>query len=107
MYVIWNTSNCACECDKSCDIGEYLDYSNFKCRTKLVEKLVEECTESTDEVEIARENEHKNKCSFCTLHIVLFSIFSTISIGIAIYFAYFYWYLKNMSLVLCLIPVLK
>ena len=23
---IWNSSNCECECDKSCDIGEYLDY---------------------------------------------------------------------------------
>ena len=23
---IWNTSNCECECDKSCDIGECLDY---------------------------------------------------------------------------------
>ena len=41
------------------------------------------------------ENEHKNKCSSCTLYIVLFSIFFTISIEIAIYFAYFYWYLKK------------
>ena len=22
---IWNPNNCECECDKSCDIGEYLD----------------------------------------------------------------------------------
>ena len=22
----WNPSNCECECDKSWDIGEYLDY---------------------------------------------------------------------------------
>ena len=27
-----------------------LDYENFKWRTKLVDKLVEECTENTDEV---------------------------------------------------------
>ena len=27
---IWNPSNCECECDKSCDVGEYLDYSNCK-----------------------------------------------------------------------------
>ena len=25
-------SNCSCECDKSCDIGEYLDYKNCKYR---------------------------------------------------------------------------
>ena len=22
---IWNPSNCECECDKACDVGEYLD----------------------------------------------------------------------------------
>ena len=29
---IWNPSNCECECDKSCDIGEYLDHENCKCK---------------------------------------------------------------------------
>ena len=29
---IWNPSNCEWECDKSCCLGEYLDYSNCKCR---------------------------------------------------------------------------
>ena len=43
---IWNPSNCRCECDKSCDIGEYLDYSNCKFRKKLVDPLVEDCTEN-------------------------------------------------------------
>ena len=32
---IWNPRNCDCECDKSCDIGEYLDYKNCKCRKKI------------------------------------------------------------------------
>ena len=50
---IWNPSNCECECDKSCDIGEYLDYQNCQCRKKLSDKLVEECTENVDEVKIA------------------------------------------------------
>ena len=102
---IWNPSNCDYECDKSCDIGEYLDYSNCKCRKKLVDKLIEECTENIDEVEINSENEHK--CSSCILYIVLFSMFFTISIRIATYFAYFYWYIKKDVLVVCLIPVLK
>ena len=31
---IWNPSNFECECDKSCDIGEYLDYKNCRCRRK-------------------------------------------------------------------------
>ena len=50
---ILNPSNCECECDKSYDVGEYLDYENCKCRKKLVDKLVVECTEIIDEVKIA------------------------------------------------------
>ena len=45
---IWNPSNCECECDKSCDVGEYLDYENCKCRKRLIDKLVEECSENID-----------------------------------------------------------
>ena len=26
----WNPSNCECDFDNSCDIGEYLDYENSK-----------------------------------------------------------------------------
>ena len=46
---IWNPSNCRCECDKFCSIGEYLYYSNGKCRKKLLDLLVEECTDNIDE----------------------------------------------------------
>ena len=64
---IWNPSNCECECDKSCDIGEYLYYSDCKCRKKLVDKLIDECTETIEEVKLAKitlENENKNKIYF-------------------------------------------
>ena len=33
---IWNPSICKSECDKSCDIEEYLDYANCNCREKLI-----------------------------------------------------------------------
>ena len=49
---IWNPSNCECECDQSCYVGKYLDYENCKRRKKLVDKLVEECSENIDEVKI-------------------------------------------------------
>ena len=45
---IWNPSNCACECDKLCDVGEYLDDKTCKCRKRLIDKLVEECSENID-----------------------------------------------------------
>ena len=28
-----------CECDKSCDIGEYLDYENCKCKKEVDRKI--------------------------------------------------------------------
>ena len=46
---IWNPSSCECECDKLCDVGEYLDYKNCKCRKRLTDKLLEECSENIDE----------------------------------------------------------
>ena len=58
---IWSPSNFECEHDKSCDVGAYLDYLNCKCRKKLFDKLIKECTKNIDEVKIASENEHKNK----------------------------------------------
>ena len=45
---IWNPSICECDCDKSCDIGQYLDYKKCKCRKELISKLVEECSENID-----------------------------------------------------------
>ena len=91
---IWNPSNYKCECDKSCDVGEYLDYENCKCRKSLIDKLVEEWGENVDEeVKILDKNE--DKCSSCILYVVLFSIFFTINVGIATYFAYYKYMNRN------------
>ena len=90
---IWNPSNCECECDKACD---FYDYENCKCRKKLVDKLVDECTETFEEVKLA-ENENSYKCSSCTVYTVLLWIFFTINIGgIGAYFVYFHGFLKKM-----------
>ena len=42
---IWNPSIYEYECKKSCDVGEYLDYENYKCRKRLIDNIVEECSE--------------------------------------------------------------
>ena len=85
---IWNPSNCECECDKSCDIGEYLDYSNCKCRKKLIDPLIEECTENIDEVKIDNENENENK------HKYNFFIVYIVVIFIKFCNKYWNWYLS-------------
>ena len=68
---IWNASNCGCECDKSCDFGEYLHYKSCKFTKKLVDKLAEEYNQNVEEVTLAKitsaEDEYVCKCNSCTL----------------------------------------
>ena len=42
---IFHPYNFQCDCDKSCNTGQNLDYSDCKCKKKLVDLLIEECTE--------------------------------------------------------------
>ena len=92
---IWNPSNCECECDKSCNISQYLDYSDCKCKKKLIDPLIEECTENDNETKIVNitvENEN----SSCKVYIVLMTVVFTIFTGITIYFVYYNWsFIKN------------
>ena len=70
---IWNPSNCEWECDKLCDVEEYLDYKNCKCRKRLIDKLVEGCGENIDKNEMNYNdslNDH-GKIFSCTVYIVL------------------------------------
>ena len=91
---IWNPNNCECECDKSCSIGGYLDYSNCKCRKKLLDPLFEECNENIDEKELVNitvENENNRRGTSCDVYKVLFwifFIFFIINSGIIIYLVY-------------------
>ena len=89
----WNPNNCECECYKSYDVGEYLDYENCKSRKSLVDKLVEEFGENIDEAKLAEIVlfEHVNECiCFYTVFIVLSVRALTICIGIRAYFTYKY-----------------
>ena len=99
----WNPINYECECDKSCDVEEYLDYKKYKCRKKLVHKLVEKCNKNNDEKKLhPRElhlnkimynstlNDYENICSPCTVYIVFFVEFFIIGVSISGAFAFFY-----------------
>ena len=60
---------------------------------------IEECTETAEEVKLAKitlsEDKNNHKCSPWSLYIVLFSIILTINVGINSYFVYSHWYLKE------------
>ena len=65
------------------NVGEYLDYENCKSRKKLVDKLIEECTENIDEVKIAEKAllEHGNECVYSyKIYVILAVIALTINI---------------------------
>ena len=92
---IWNPSNCACECNKSCGIGQYLDYKYCVCRNSLFNKLVEECTNVIDGDTIYNKTltvTSSNDCASSTPDIVLFTVFLSISVIISGTFIYFRWY---------------
>ena len=61
---IWNPSNCECESDKSCNIGQYLDYSDCKRKKKLIDPLFEECSENNDETKLVNITFTENKINY-------------------------------------------
>ena len=88
---VWNPSNCKCECDKSCNISEYLNYSSCKCRKKLIDPLVEQCTENINETELVNitiENENNDRCCSYVVYMVLFWISFVISCATIICIVY-------------------
>ena len=97
----WNPTNCDCECDKPCGIGEYLDYKSCVCKSTLVDKLIEECTSIVDGDKIYNETLNTispDECNSCALYIVLFAVFLTTNVIIGSSFVYFYWYKKSKQL---------
>ena len=103
---IWNPSDCECECAKSCDTGEYLDYKNCRCRKKIIEKLVVERSENIDgnemlyneTLDIISSSDNETSGS-CVIYVILFSVFLITSISMAIY-VYVFLYLKINQLIL-------
>ena len=76
-----------------------INYENCKYKKHLLDKLVEECTENVEQVKLAKiisaEHQNKNKCSSCTIYIVLFSVIVRSNVGIGTYFICFHWFKKN------------
>ena len=78
--------------------GGYLDCKNCKCRKKLVNKLVEECSDNIDEAKLTEIAlfEHKNECTcYYTVFIALGVIVFKICVGIGAYFVYYKYMNRN------------
>ena len=63
----------------------YLDYKNCKCRKRLIDRLVEECSENIDENKMIYNstlNDYGKMCCFCTVYIILLAKFFIISISL-------------------------
>ena len=96
---IWNLSNCTCECDKLCDIGQYLDYKNCVCKKSLVDKLVQESLNVIDGDTMYNEtlSINPNDCPSRTHYVVLFIVFLSVSVIVGSTFIYFHWYKNKRS----------
>ena len=105
---IFNPSNCKCEYYKSRNTSQYLDYSDCKCKKKLIDLLNEECIEYDDDDQTKVVNitvtktDHKTKIFNKTIknsskvYIVLTIVSIVISTPYTYYFVYCNWFLiKN------------
>ena len=78
-------------------------FTNCKCKKnkkKTVDKLIDQCTETIEEVKLAEitlaKNGNENKYSSYTVYIVLMIVIFIIFTRISIYFFYYNWSLiKN------------
>ena len=112
----WNKDKCRCGCKELIDKGVFdkgfiwnpmivsvnlikrVMVENIQtmkivsAEKKIVAPLIEECTETADEVKLAKitlaENENSYECASCTVYNVLFSTIFTINIGIVTYYVY-------------------
>ena len=113
---IWNPSNCRCECAKACNTSQYLDYSDCKCKKKLIDVLIEKCTENDDDVDDDDDDDDEKKIvnktttkncdetklvnkfitkndnsyyNSCKVYIILMIVAIVFSTGVTIYFVYY------------------
>ena len=91
---MWNPSTCSCECDRYCEIGQYLDYKNCVCRKKIIDDLIEQCTSIVDKDIKNNTLSKKNDESSSNIYVILFIKFLVLFILFLVGFIY-YWRKDN------------
>ena len=75
------------------DVGEYLNYSDCKCKKRLADKLIDECIETIEKTKLVNitftENENDYECGYCILYVVLMIVAFTIFNRITAYLVYY------------------
>ena len=78
---------------------EYLDYKNCKRKKRLVDKVVGKCNKTIDKVKLTKithtKNENSYKHNFCTVYIILISIFFITNVGTGANFIYYKYANRN------------
>ena len=91
---MWNPSTCSCECDRYCETGQYLDYTNCVCRKKIIDDLIEQCASIVD-IEIKNNTfSKKSDESSSNIYLNLFTVFLVLLILFLVGFIY-YWHKDN------------
>ena len=88
---MWNPSTCECHCDTLCKPAQYLDHKNCICKSKLIGRIIEECTSSINETMINNKDNIDNNNTITIIFIGLFSVVMFSVIICFCVFAYFKW----------------
>ena len=95
---MWNPSTCACECDKYCEVGQYLDYKNYVLRKKLIDDLIEQCTSIVD-IEIKNGTDIFTSSTATnsdnSTNIYLFLFVAALIVAVLVAAGFIYYYRKN------------
>ena len=88
---MWNPSTCACEWDKYCEVGQYLDYRECACRKKLIDDLIEQRTTVVDleignDTSLLTSKESSGSNIYLFLFVTVLIIASLSAAGVLYYF---------------------
>ena len=72
---IWNLSTCGCKCDMWCKPGQYLDYKNCVCKSKLISKINSVCTRFINESLVNVNDDNVLSDNNTNIYVELFSLF--------------------------------
>ena len=95
---MWSES----ESDKSCNVREYLDYENYKCRKELIGKLVLEFeNEILNAIPLNTTNTFSNNFLIYIILLVIMRLILLAIVCISCYYQYTRCWLKKEYLMSC------